>query len=91
MLQALYNALKPGGKLLLIEYRAEDPDIPIKPLHKMSVAQVNKELQAAGFTLYKLETMLPIQHFLLYEKAKRQAFALLFCAVITQLFLISLV
>jgi precorrin-6B methylase 2 len=69
MLQALHKALKPGGKLLLIEYRAEDPNIPIKPLHKMSVAQASKELQAAGFTLYKLETALPIQHFLLYEKA----------------------
>lgn len=71
MLQALYNALKPDGKLLLIEYRAEDPAIPIKALHKMSVAQANKELAANGFTLYKLETALPIQHFLLYQKAKR--------------------
>lgn len=68
MLQALYKALKPSGKLLLIEYRAEDPTIPIKALHKMSVAQANKELAANGFTLYKLETALPIQHFLLYQK-----------------------
>lgn len=68
MLQALYKALKPGGKLLLIEYRAEDPTIPIKALHKMTVAQVNKEAAANGFTLHKLETALPIQHFLLYEK-----------------------
>lgn len=68
MLQALHNALKPDGKLLLIEYRAEDPAIPIKALHKMSVAQANKELAANGFKLYKLETALPIQHFLLYEK-----------------------
>lgn len=70
MLQALYKALKPGGKLLLIEYRAEDPAVPIKELHKMSVVQANKELAANGFKLYKLETALPIQHFLLYEKKK---------------------
>jgi len=71
MLQALHNALKPEGKLLLIEYRAEDPNVPIKALHKMSVAQVNKELAANGFRLYKQEPGLPIQHFLLYEKAPR--------------------
>ena len=71
MLQALHRALKPGGKLLLIEYRAEDPSIPIKALHKMSVAQVNKELAANGFQLYKQEDVLPIQHFLLYEKVPR--------------------
>lgn len=71
MLQALYKALKPDGKLLLVEYRAEDPAIPIKALHKMSVAQANKELAANGFTLYKEETVLPIQHFLLYQKAPR--------------------
>lgn len=70
MLQALYAALKPDGKLLLVEYRAEDPSVPIKALHKMSVAQVNKELAANGFKLYKEETVLPIQHFLLYEKKK---------------------
>jgi predicted methyltransferase len=71
MLQALHKALKPDGKLLLIEYRAEDPNVPIKALHKMSVAQVNKELAANGFRLFKQETALPIQHFLLYEKAPR--------------------
>lgn len=68
MLRALHKTLKPGGKLLLVEYRAEDPSVPIKELHKMSVAQANKELEAAGFKLHKLETALPIQHFLLYEK-----------------------
>jgi len=71
MLQAIYQALKPTGKLLLLEYRAEDPTVPIKELHKMSVAQVNKELGANGFKLYKRENFLPIQHFLLYEKAPK--------------------
>jgi predicted methyltransferase len=71
MLQALYKALKPDGKLLLVEYRAEDPAVPIKALHKMSMAQVTREMTANGFTLYKSEPVLPIQHFLLYEKMKK--------------------
>ncbi|WP_224750914.1 class I SAM-dependent methyltransferase [Mucilaginibacter pankratovii] len=49
MLQAIRLSLKPKGKLLLLEYRAEDPGVPIKVLHKMSVAQVNKEMKANGF------------------------------------------
>jgi len=70
MLQAIHKALKPTGKLLLLEYRTEDPTIPIKELHKISVAQANKELGANGFKLYRKEDFLPIQHFLLYEKVK---------------------
>jgi precorrin-6B methylase 2 len=69
MLQAVNKALKPDGKLLLLEYRAEDPNVPIKELHKLSVNQANKELNANGFTLHRQEDFLPIQHFLLYEKA----------------------
>lgn len=68
MLQALYKALKPSGKLLLLEYRAEDASIPIKELHKLSIMQANKELEANGFTLYQRKEFLPIQHYLLYDK-----------------------
>jgi precorrin-6B methylase 2 len=70
MLSALAKALKPDGKILLLEYRAEDPEIAIKELHKMSVEQVNKEMEANGFKLYQREEFLPIQHFLVYEKIK---------------------
>ena len=70
MLSALMMALKPDGKILLLEYRAEDPDVAIKELHKMSVKQVNKEMEANGFKLYKREDFLPMQHFLVYEKMK---------------------
>ncbi len=70
MLSALAKALKPNGKILLLEYRAEDPTIAIKELHKMSVKQVNKEMEANGFKLYKREEFLPIQHFLVFEKIK---------------------
>ncbi|WP_419803210.1 class I SAM-dependent methyltransferase [Mucilaginibacter sp.] len=68
VLQSLRKALKPDGKLLLLEYRAEDPAIAIKELHKMTVAQVNKEMAANGFKLIDRKEFLPIQHFLLYQK-----------------------
>jgi len=68
MLQALRNSLKADGKILLLEYRAEDPTIPIKKLHKLSVAQANKEMAANGFKLVQRGDFLPIQHFLVYQK-----------------------
>lgn len=68
MLQNIHKALKPGGKLLLLEYRAEDPAVAIKELHKMRVTQVNKELKANGFKLLEQEEFMPIQHFLVYGK-----------------------
>ncbi|MEM6785107.1 MAG: methyltransferase [Bacteroidota bacterium] len=68
MLAAIYAATKPGGKLVLIEYRGEDPTVPIKPLHKMTEAQVRLELEAAGFTFVANRDFLPQQHFLVFEK-----------------------
>lgn len=60
-------ALKPGGRVALIEYRAEDPDVAIKPLHKMSERQVRREMQAAGFKHVKTVHTLPLQHLILFE------------------------
>ena len=68
ILQSLRKSLKENGKILLLEYRGEDPSVPIKALHKTSVAQVNKELAANGFTLFSRGEFLPIQHFLVYQK-----------------------
>ncbi len=68
MLQAISKALKPDGKILLIEYRGEDPAVPIKALHKITVAQLNRELGANEFQLSYKGNFLPIQHFLLYQK-----------------------
>lgn len=68
VLQAIKKSLKPDGKLLLIEYRAEDPAVFIKPLHKMSVEQVNKELKANGFKMVKNGQFMNIQHFLVFQK-----------------------
>ena len=70
MLQNIYNALKPGGKLLLLEYKMEDPSIPIKTLHKMSIKQVDKEMRMNGFEKSSYSGDLPIQHYLLYQKPK---------------------
>lgn len=61
------TALKPGGRVALVEYRAEDPDVLIKPLHKMAERQVRRELQAAGFKHVKTVRTLPLQHLIVFE------------------------
>jgi SAM-dependent methyltransferase len=66
MLHHLREALKPGGRLVLLEYRKEDPTIPIKPEHKMSVAEAKLEVEAEGFTLSKVDEALPRQHILIF-------------------------
>jgi len=66
MLRHLREALKPGGRLVLLEYRKEDPAIPIKPEHKMSVADAKLEVEAEGFTLSKVDEALPRQHILVF-------------------------
>jgi SAM-dependent methyltransferase len=68
MLQSIKSSLKQNGKILLLEYRGEDPKIPIKQLHKTTVEQLNKEFKANGFSLFYKGDFLPIQHFLLYKK-----------------------
>ena len=66
--EALVAALKPGGLLVLIEYRAEDPRVPIKRLHKMSEAQVRKEMAAIGLEWVRTEDYLPQQHVIVFRK-----------------------
>jgi ubiquinone/menaquinone biosynthesis C-methylase UbiE len=68
MLQAIKKSLKSDGKILLLEFKAEDPSIAIKPHHKMSTMQANKEMLANGFKLIFKGDFLPMQHFLLYQK-----------------------
>jgi ubiquinone/menaquinone biosynthesis C-methylase UbiE len=67
MLTKVRTALKPRGRVALIEYRAEDPDVLIKPLHKMSERQVRREMQAAGFKHVRTVRTLPLQHLILFE------------------------
>lgn len=70
MLSAMYKSLKPDGKILLLEYKGEDPSISIKPLHKMTEKQAAKELKANGFDLVENGKFLPIQHYMIFQKAK---------------------
>ena len=70
MALSILKALKPGGRLVLIEYRLEDPKVPIKRLHKMTQAQARKEMTAIGFEWKETRHMLPQQHFMVYLKPK---------------------
>ena len=69
MLAAMRRALKPDGRLVLVEFRAEDPEVPIKPLHKMSKQQILKELVPNGFELDKQYDLLPWQHVMFFRRA----------------------
>jgi precorrin-6B methylase 2 len=68
VLEAIKKSLKPKGKLILIEYKGEDPQVAIKEEHKMTVKQVTKELNANGFKLVQNGQFMPIQHFLVFQK-----------------------
>ena len=68
MLAAIRKSMKADGLVVLVEYREEDKTVPIKKLHKMSKAQVNKELEANGFKLVKEFDQLPWQHMMFFGK-----------------------
>jgi ubiquinone/menaquinone biosynthesis C-methylase UbiE len=70
MLRKMRESLKPDGRLVLLEYRKEDPSIPIRPEHKMSVAEVKLEVEAEGFHLDQVLETLPRQHILILTKAR---------------------
>jgi ubiquinone/menaquinone biosynthesis C-methylase UbiE len=67
-LQGLRSALKPRGRLVLVEFRAEDPEVPIKPEHKMTLDQVRREVEPQGFTFKESLEFLPWQHVIIFEK-----------------------
>lgn len=66
MLAAMRRSLKPDGTIVLVEYRGEDPEVPIKPLHKMTKEQVEREMTANGFRKVGSFDELPWQHMLTY-------------------------
>jgi ubiquinone/menaquinone biosynthesis C-methylase UbiE len=70
MMNAVVRSLKPGGRVVLVEYRAEDPDVPIKPLHKMTEAQAAREMAAAGLRHRATKNVLPRQHLMIFEKPR---------------------
>lgn len=71
MLRHLRAALKPEGRMVLVEYRAEDPSVPIRPEHKMTVAMVKAEVEPEGFRLAQTIEDLPEQHILIFKIAPR--------------------
>ena len=65
---AMARSLKAGGLLVLVEYRGEDPAVPIKRLHKMTEAQAKREMAAIGLEWVRTEDFLPQQHFLVFRR-----------------------
>jgi ubiquinone/menaquinone biosynthesis C-methylase UbiE len=67
-LLGMKKALRPGGRLVLVEFRGEDPDVPIKPEHKMTLKQVRREVEPQGFRFKNSLEFLPWQHVIIFEK-----------------------
>jgi len=68
MMQSILNALKPGGRIVWVEYRGEDPEVPIKALHKMTEAQVRKEAALLPLQFVEKIEKLPRQHIFIFKK-----------------------
>jgi protein-L-isoaspartate O-methyltransferase len=68
MADAMCRALKPGGRLVFVEFRAEDPKVPIKAVHKMSTKQVTKEMSVQPLKLEETIETLPWQHIIIFKK-----------------------
>jgi SAM-dependent methyltransferase len=69
VMMSLICGLKPGGRVVLVEYRGEDPSVPIKPLHKMSVAQIRREMSVLPLTWERNSERLPMQHIVVFRKS----------------------
>lgn len=70
MMLGIVRALRPGGRVYLVEYRGEDPAIPIKRLHKMTQQQAIREMRAVGLEWLETRDFLPTQHFMIFEKKR---------------------
>ena len=70
-MERVRRALKPDGRLVLIEYRKEDPSIPINPLHKMSLEEVRAEIEPVGFHFHELLSFLPTQHIIIFKSGRQ--------------------
>jgi ubiquinone/menaquinone biosynthesis C-methylase UbiE len=68
MLDRIRESLKPGGRLVLLEYRGEDPKVPIRPEHKMTVRQVRTEVEPQGLKFEQSIEILPQQHILIFKR-----------------------
>ncbi|HWQ35478.1 MAG TPA: class I SAM-dependent methyltransferase [Blastocatellia bacterium] len=72
MMENIVLSLKPGGRVVLIEYRGEDPEVPIKRVHKMTQQQAKREMAAVGLKWRETRNFLPLQHFMIFEKSASQ-------------------
>ncbi|MBT8146527.1 MAG: class I SAM-dependent methyltransferase [Gammaproteobacteria bacterium] len=70
MINGIYEALKPGGRVFLLEYRGEDPSVPIRPLHKMTELQVVREMSVFGLQWTETLDFLPWQHMMVFTKVE---------------------
>jgi SAM-dependent methyltransferase len=70
MMKHIQAALKPDGRLVLVEFRKEDPNVPIQPLHKMSLPEVRSELEPLGFRFQRSLEFLPWQHVIFFTLGK---------------------
>ncbi|MFN7141143.1 MAG: class I SAM-dependent methyltransferase [Limisphaerales bacterium] len=68
MMQAMTKALRKGGRMVFVEYRGEDPEVPIKPLHKMTEAQIRKETEVHPLVWHETISVLPRQHIVVFKK-----------------------
>jgi ubiquinone/menaquinone biosynthesis C-methylase UbiE len=68
MMEGICRSLKPGGRVVFVEFRAEDPLVPIKPLHKMTEEQVKKEMRAQPLEWAETKRALPWQHIIVFRK-----------------------
>ena len=68
MINGIYDALRPGGRIFLLEYRGEDDSVPIRPLHKMTEEQVVKEMSIFGLEWTETLDFLPWQHMMIFTK-----------------------
>ncbi|MDC1425946.1 class I SAM-dependent methyltransferase [Gammaproteobacteria bacterium] len=68
MINGIYDALRPGGRIFLLEYRGEDASVPIRPLHKMTQEQVIKEMGVFGLEWTETLDFLPWQHMMVFTK-----------------------
>ncbi len=71
MMASIVRSLKPGGRVILVEYRGEDPRVQIKRVHKMTVAQATREMAAVSLTWKETKDFLPHQHFMIFEKPSK--------------------
>ena len=70
MMHGIVQSLRPGGRVYLVEYRGEDRQLAVKPLHKMTEQQVIREMQAVGLEWVETQAFLPTQHFMVFTNTK---------------------